>query len=79
MRLPPVERARPVLVLMGVIWCVEAVNWMLGYRLNTFGIEPRSLGGLVGIVTAPLLHTGFGHAVSNSLPLLILEIGRAHV
>jgi membrane associated rhomboid family serine protease len=36
---------------------------------------PRKLHGLIGIITAPLIHSGFSHLTSNSLPLLLLGIG----
>ena len=48
------------------------VNFLLGHSLNSFGILPRSLGGLVGIPLSPLLHGNFGHLIANSAPLLIL-------
>src|SRR3546814_4881156 len=35
-------------------------------------LVPRTAHGLIGIITAPLLHGSFAHLVSNSLPLLLL-------
>lgn len=59
--------------LLGVIWGVQGLNLVTGYTLNTwFGLVPRALGGLDGIALMPLLHGSVGHAVSNSLPLVIL-------
>ena len=66
------ERLRPVLVLVAVIWLVEAVNFVLGHRLTAWGILPRTPGGLIGIPLAPFLHAGFWHTVSNTIPLIIL-------
>ncbi|MEM7045792.1 MAG: rhomboid family intramembrane serine protease, partial [Pseudomonadota bacterium] len=40
--------------------------------LEKLGLVPRSLVGLIGIVTMPFLHGSFGHLLSNSLPLVIL-------
>lgn len=58
---------------LGVIWAVQVLNLVTGYALNSwFGLIPRALGGLDGIVLMPLLHGSVGHAVSNSLPLVIL-------
>jgi membrane associated rhomboid family serine protease len=67
-----VKKFQPVLILVGVIWVVEIVNLVLGNALVSWGILPRSLGGLIGIPLAPLIHAGFWHAVSNTIPLLIL-------
>ncbi len=66
------NRFQPVLVLVALIWVVEIVNLFLGHRLVSFGIFPRSFTGLIGIPLAPMLHGGFWHAVSNTVPLLIL-------
>lgn len=66
------NRIKPVLILVGVIWIVELANLLLGHRLVALGIMPRSFTGLIGIVLAPMLHSGLWHAVSNTVPLLIL-------
>src|SRR5262249_714079 len=36
------------------------------------GVRPRELGGLVGILFAPLVHAGFTHLIANTLPLIVL-------
>ena len=58
--------------LVAVIWIVEIVNFCLGHSLTVWGILPRSLSGLIGIPLAPFIHAGFWHAVSNTIPLIIL-------
>ena len=45
-----------------------------GHELDELGIEPRETEGLVGVGTAPFLHAGFGHLLSNTLPFLILGL-----
>ena len=40
--------------------------------LTGFGIVPRTVFGLIGILTAPLLHGDFVHLLSNTIPLLFL-------
>lgn len=44
------------------------------YRIDFayFGIWPRSIRGLIGIVTSPLLHGSLQHLASNTIPLLFL-------
>lgn len=59
-------------VLVGLMWLSEFVDTLLGNRLDLYGIEARDSDGLVGIVTAPFLHAGFGHLMSNTVPLLML-------
>lgn len=40
--------------------------------ITRYGIIPRTAIGLIGIFTAPLLHGGLQHLLSNTVPLLIL-------
>ncbi|ADZ92490.1 rhomboid family intramembrane serine protease [Marinomonas mediterranea] len=55
------------------IWGVFFANIILvGINLNQFGIRPRTLDGLYGIVLSPFLHAGLYHLISNTLPLLVL-------
>jgi hypothetical protein len=46
---------RIILTLLAVLWVFEAVNTMLGHRLNRFGIYPREFETLPGILLWPLL------------------------
>jgi membrane associated rhomboid family serine protease len=56
--------------LVALIWLIPLLGWGLG--LERFGVRPRQLIGLPGILVAPLLHAGFTHLIANSLPLLVL-------
>ena len=64
------------LVLVGamalVMWVVEVIDQVSGGDLEQYGIEPHNPDGLVGIVTAPFLHAGFGHLIGNTVPFLVL-------
>jgi len=44
----------------------------LGQDPEPFGIHPRLLNGLPGIIFAPLVHNDFAHLISNAGPLLVL-------
>ena len=59
------------LLLAGLLWLILIVDSVLGLGLTRFGLRPRHLEGLIGIFTAPLLHSGPEHLFSNTLPLLI--------
>ncbi|MEJ2385367.1 MAG: rhomboid family intramembrane serine protease [Xanthomonadales bacterium] len=59
------------LVFIGILWAIFIVDQVLGLGLTRFGLRPGSVAGLVGIVTAPLLHANVPHILSNTLPLLI--------
>lgn len=60
-------------VFFGALWVIQALNWLLGYGLNdTFGLVPRTMPGLDGILAMPLLHGSFAHLIANSVPLLLM-------
>ena len=54
-----------------VAWGLEVVDLILpGLGLDRFGIVPRQLPGLIGVVCSPWLHAGFGHLASNTVAFL---------
>ena len=61
------------------IWLIDMVNWALDLELQRFGVRPRQLAGLPGILLAPLLHSGPVHLFANSLPLLVLGTGMLYL
>jgi len=61
-----------LLVLLGVMLALELIDWLTPAYLDRFGIQPRRLRGLPGIVTAPFLHGGFSHLLANALPFFML-------
>lgn len=54
------------------MWLVYSVEIYLNYDLGFLGIYPRKLSGLIGIVTAPMLHGDATHLASNTFPLIFL-------
>lgn len=56
---------------LALLWIIFTIDAMFGLRLGRFGLQPGSVTGLIGLVTAPLLHASAGHLFSNSVPLLI--------
>jgi membrane associated rhomboid family serine protease len=61
---------RALLIPLALMWAIQIVNTLTGSRLNAFGVHPRTLQGLVGILFAPLLHAGFAHLIANTVPWL---------
>jgi membrane associated rhomboid family serine protease len=57
---------------VGLMWVSEIVDTGLHGSLDKYGIIARDPQGLIGIITAPFLHLGFGHLISNTLPLVTL-------
>ncbi|WP_223984958.1 rhomboid family intramembrane serine protease [Arthrobacter sp. NicSoilB8] len=72
----PGTRARTGLLVVGsfvvLLYLIEILNTALFHSLNrTFGLRPRSLDGILDILTFPLLHSSLAHLMSNTLPLII--------
>ena len=55
-----------------VLWVLEIVDAASGHPLDEYGVQPRAEDGLLGVVLAPMLHFGFDHLVSNTVPVLVL-------
>ena len=60
--------------MVALMWASEVVDVIAGHRLDRLGIEPRETDGLIGVVTAPFLHGGFGHLISNTLPFATMGL-----
>ena len=58
--------------LLAWLWLLEIVDQFSGNRLDYFGIHAQELDGLPGILTAPFLHAGWEHLISNSMPFFVL-------
>jgi len=72
--------SKPVLVVGGMLalmWAVEVIDLIPGTSLDPWGIRPRTVRGLFGIVFAPFLHSGFPHLIANSIPFAVLGIAIA--
>ncbi|MDX1572017.1 MAG: rhomboid family intramembrane serine protease [Xanthomonadales bacterium] len=61
-----------LLIALLIAWVLESIDALIGHRLDRLGIRPRTYSGLLGILAAPLLHSGFGHLAANTVPLFIL-------
>ena len=57
---------------MVVLWLIQIANVVFSLDLVRFGVYPRKLSGLMGILFAPLIHGSFNHIFSNTLALLVL-------
>jgi len=63
-----------LVALVGLMWLSEVIDAATNGALDQYGIIARDPQGLVGILTAPFLHLGFGHLISNTLPLVTLGL-----
>jgi len=57
------------------IWIIQLVQVFTGLDFARYGLLPHTTKGLIGIITAPLIHSNFNHIISNTIPLLLLGSG----
>ena len=74
----PTVPARPgwaaliMLLLLAGMWMLELLDQLSGNQLDQLGIHARDVDGIPEILTAPFLHAGWDHLISNSLPFVVL-------
>ncbi|GAA4393073.1 hypothetical protein GCM10023167_21730 [Brevibacterium pityocampae] len=62
------------LALLALMWVIRAADFVLPGTFNTYGIRSWDVTSAFGLVLAPLLHSGWGHLIANSVPLLVLGL-----
>ncbi|MEQ9359991.1 MAG: rhomboid family intramembrane serine protease [Coleofasciculus chthonoplastes F3-SA18-01] len=59
--------------LVAVMWGLELIDLVIFQgALDSYGILPRTIIGLRGILFAPFLHGGLPHLIANTIPFLTL-------
>ncbi len=61
-----------VAAMVTLMWLTEIVDQIGFGDLDNYGIHPRDAGGLPEIISAPFLHVGFGHLISNTVPFVVM-------
>jgi membrane associated rhomboid family serine protease len=61
-----------MLLLLAGLWVLELLDQLSGNELDQLGIHARELDGMPEIFSAPFLHAGWDHLISNSLPFYVL-------
>lgn len=55
-----------------VLWVIQSAGVLFSLPLGLLGIVPGQVSRLYGIVSAPLVHSGYEHLFNNTLPLIVL-------
>ena len=61
------------MVLVLLIWTVYLIEIRSGLNFNNYGILPRTLKGLRGIIFSPFIHGSAKHLFNNTVPLAVLS------
>ncbi len=57
---------------LALCWLVLGIDAILPGSFAQYGVQPRRVDGLRGVLFAPFLHGNAAHLASNSVPLLAL-------
>ena len=81
-RVPINRQLYLIMTLCGCLTAIEVINILSGRMLNGYGLIPRDLHYLSGILTASFLHGSISHFASNIVPfavfsLLMMQYGRS--
>lgn len=71
------EFRRPLLTaiqFVAILWVIHTLRMLhiLDWPAGSYGVYPRRIFGLSGILTSPLVHSDWKHLLSNSIPLLAM-------
>jgi len=69
-----IDAARFPIYFIILIWIIHILKIVLESNITSYGIFPRSVIGLKGIILAPLIHGDFTHLISNTVPLFVLGL-----
>lgn len=61
----------PALFIL-VLFVVELIEHTYGIRFAKYGVLPRTLEGLKGVLLSPFIHSDWKHLINNALPLFVL-------
>jgi membrane associated rhomboid family serine protease len=68
----PLRSAVVILSFTALLYLIELVNLTAFHgSLDHDGIRARTVGGLLGVLWAPLLHVGWAHLIGNTLPVVV--------
>ena len=62
-------------LVVGVMIFIHLYGYFFKEDFTAYGIEPRTLSGLWGLISAPFIHGSFQHLFSNIPPFFVLMAG----
>jgi membrane associated rhomboid family serine protease len=59
---------------VAVMWIVQLINSLDGYKLDGDGLYPHNVDRIWGIFTTPFLHASWSHLIGNTIPFVFMGI-----
>ena len=72
------KAVRAPLLFVVILFLIHSYSTYYGVRLSHYGVYPRELKGLLGILTSPFIHGDWKHLFNNSVPLILLGSALFH-
>jgi membrane associated rhomboid family serine protease len=63
----------PILFVL-LISAIKGLEYFYDFSFVKYGVLPRQISGLKGILFSPLIHSDFSHLTNNALPILVLLV-----
>lgn len=54
------------------LWIIHLFTITTGIKLSMYGVYPRTISGMKGILLSPFIHGSIHHLFSNSVPLFVM-------
>ena len=61
------------LFLIFILYLLKTIEVGMDWNFSHLGVYPMEKRGIIGILTHPLIHSGFSHLFANTLPLFFLS------
>ena len=68
-----------VMAFVTVLWSIKLLDTTMDLNLIQYGVYPRRLFGLAGVVCTPLLHGSWHHLFANTMPIAVLGTSLLYV
>ena len=62
----------PPFLFVALLWIIKGLEFYYQLHFSKYGLLPRNIDALTGIITFPLVHGDWDHLISNSAGLLVL-------
>ncbi|QXP72493.1 rhomboid family intramembrane serine protease [Tenacibaculum sp. AHE15PA] len=60
-------------IFVFLIWFIYWIEITFGLNFNKYGVAPRKIYGLRGVLASPFIHSDTSHLFNNSVPLFVLS------
>lgn len=66
------------ILFVGCLWLIKIIEVKFLQNFVTYGLYPRRVEGLTGIITSVFVHSDWKHLFNNSIPLIVLGWSLVH-